>query len=126
MHDMKTWLASDEVVALSASTNWPTPESHVLWVEFNESDSIQESQTWDVSKYTIDITWHDIPIPLGTPLRLGGGPGRERSVFTADFQEVGVLRWTPPSTKGLIIATATADTGKINLEYLGPGKVNCN
>ena len=62
-------------------------------------------------------------MPPGTPLRLGGGPGKERSVFTADFREVGSLGWTP-SAYGLIVAGATSDPGKFALEYIGPGKVN--
>jgi hypothetical protein len=62
-------------------------------------------------------------MPPGTPLRLGGGPGKERSVFTADFREVGTLGWTP-SSMGLIVATSTNDLGKFSLEYLGPGNVN--
>ncbi|MBS1186618.1 MAG: ski2-like helicase [Burkholderiaceae bacterium] len=125
MRDLMAWLASDEVAALSAALDWPTPESHTLWVEFNESDSAQPPQTWDATEYTSNVTWHDIPMPPGTPLRIGGGPGRERSVLTSDFQEVGMLRWTP-STKGLIVATATANVEKFDLEYLGPGKVTGN
>jgi superfamily II DNA/RNA helicase len=125
MRGLMAWLESDEVVALSAAPDWPTPESHALWVEFNGPDGAQATQAWDATKYTSNITWHGVPMPPGTPLRLGGGPGQERSVLTADFQEVGMLRWTP-SAKGLIVATATADIGKFDLEYLGPGKVTRN
>ncbi|MCV9925977.1 hypothetical protein, partial [Acinetobacter baumannii] len=58
-----------------------------------------------------------------TPLRLGGGPGKERVVFTADFRVVGALSWTP-SSKGLIVANSTNELGKLSLEYLGPGHVD--
>lgn len=62
-------------------------------------------------------------MPPGTTLRLGGGPGKERSVFTADFREVGTIGWTP-SAQGLIVAEATGDSGKFALEHIGPGKVD--
>lgn len=125
MRGLMIWLASDEVAGLSAAPDWPTPESHALWDEFNSPDGAQATQAWSATEYTSNITWHGDPMPPGTPLRLGGGPGQERSVLTADFQEVGMLRWTP-SAKGLIVATATADIGKFDLEYLGPGEVTRN
>ncbi len=117
------WLASDGVVALSAVPDWPTPESHSLWVEFNGPGGAQATQAWAATKYTSGITWRGAPMPPGTPLRLGGGPGKERSVFTADFREVGTIDWTP-SVYGLIVADATGDSGKFALEHIGSGKVN--
>jgi superfamily II DNA/RNA helicase len=123
MSGLMAWLASDEMVALSAAPDWPTPESRPLWVEFNSPGGAQAVQPWAATKYTSDIRWHGVPMPPGTALRLGGGPGKERSVFTAEFREVGNLGWTP-SAHGLIVATATGDADKFALEYVGPGKVN--
>lgn len=122
MRGLMAWLASEDVVNLSAALDWPTPESHALWAAFNGPDGVETTQTWDATEYRSNIKWHGVPMPPGTPLRIGGGPGRECSVFTADFQEIGMLRWTP-SSKGLIVATATANAAKFDLEYLGPGKV---
>lgn len=123
MSGLMAWLASDEVVALSAAPDWPTPESHPLWVEFNGPSGAQVTQAWEATEYTSGITWRGAPMPPGTPLRLGRGPGKERSVFTADFREVGTIGWTP-SARGLIVADATGDSGKFVLEHIGPGKVN--
>ena len=123
MGGMMAWLASEEVQALSAAPNWPTPESHALWLDFHGPGGAQAVQAWAATEYTSPITWQGVPMPPGTPLRLGGGPGKERSVFTADFREVGTLGWTP-SSMGLIVATSTNDLGKFSLEYLGPGNVN--
>ena len=64
-------------------------------------------------------------MPPGTALRLGGGPGKERSVFTADFREIGRLAWKP-SSEGLVVANATGELCKFALEYVGPGAVNRN
>ena len=123
MSGLMAWLASDEVSALFAAPDWPTPASHALWGEFNGPGGVQGTQVWTATEYTSEITWHGVPMPPGTPLRLGGGPGKERSVFTADFREVGSLGWTP-SAHGQIVAGATVDSGKFALEYIGPGKVN--
>lgn len=123
MPGLMAWLASEEVQALSAAPNWPTPESHALWLDFHGPGGAQAVQAWAATEYTSPITWQGVPMPPGTPLRLGGGPGKERSVFTADFREVGTLGWTP-SSMGLIVATSTNDLGKFSLEYLGPGNVN--
>lgn len=123
MSGLMAWLASDEVSALSTAPEWPTPESHALWVEFIGPGGVQATQVWTATEYTSEITWHGVPMPPGTPLRIGGGPGRERGVFTADFREVGNLGWTP-SADGLIVARATGDLGKFALDYIGPGKVN--
>jgi hypothetical protein len=123
MSGLMGWLASDEVGALSAAPNWPTPESNPLWVDFNGPGGAQATQPWAATEYTSGITWRGAPMPPGTALRLGGGPGKERSVFTADFREVGAIGWTP-SAQGLIVAEATGDTGKFTLEHIGPGKVN--
>ena len=123
MRGLMAWLASEEVQALSAAPNWPTPESRALWLDFHGPGGAQAVQAWAATEYTSPITWQGVPMPPGTPLRLGGGPGKERSVFTADFREVGTLGWTP-SSMGLIVATSTNDLGKFSLEYLGPGNVN--
>jgi superfamily II DNA/RNA helicase len=123
MRGLMGWLASDEVAALSATPDWPTPESHPLWVDFNGPGGAQATQPWVATDYTSGITWRGAPMPPGTALRLGGGPGKERSVFTADFRDVGTISWTP-SAQGLIVAEATGDTGKFTLEHIGPGKVN--
>lgn len=123
MRGLMGWLASDEIQVLSAAPNWPTPESHALWLDFHGPGGAQAVQGWAATQYTSGIAWQGVPMPPGTPLRLGGGSGKERSVFTADFREVGTLSWTP-SSKGLIVANSINDLGKFSLEFLGPGNVD--
>lgn len=122
MTGMMAWLASDEIKALSMKQDWPTPESHQLWTDFIEGhSSVLAAETWTATSYTSLVTWHDVPMPPGTALRVGGGPGKERSVFSADFREVGVIGWTPnPFAKGVMIATANGARDKFDLEYIGP------
>lgn len=54
-------------------------------------------------------------------LHLGGGPGKKRSVFTADYKEVGILKWTPnPILAGVIVAKASGEPDKLYFDYIGP------
>ncbi len=119
---LKAWLSSDIVKVLSATIDWPTPESHALWRDFCDRGGTEAIPAWDATEYTSNIIWDGYPLPPGTPLRIGGGPGKERYVYSADFHKVGSLRWTP-TTHGVIVATASEDQGKLDLEYLGPGHV---
>jgi superfamily II DNA/RNA helicase len=115
------WLASAEVQALSSNPVWPTPESHGLWLAFIEPNIAQVQKQWSAAAYEGPVKWHGVPMPPGTALRLGAGPGKERSVLTADYQEVGTLNWVPnPKATGLTIATATGAMDKLWFEYIGP------
>jgi len=121
MAGLMAWLASEEVRALSAKPSWPTPDSHELWLDFNGPTASPAVKQWTAVEYEGPVKWHSVPMPPGIPLRLGGGPGRERSVFTADNKEVGTLTWTPnPQAVGLIVATSSGAPDKLHFEYIGP------
>lgn len=108
MSGLMAWLESDEVLALSTLPDWPTPESHQLWIEFNAPSGTHAMKAWTATAYTSPVNWHGLPMPPGMALRIGGGPGKERSVFSADYREVGTLKWIPNSAaKGVMIATAS-------------------
>lgn len=121
MTGLMAWLASDEVKSLSANPSWPTPESHQLWLDFIGPTASQAVKQWTATAYHSLVTWHSVPMPPEIPLRLGGGPGKERSVFTADYKEVGTLKWTPNSrATGIIVATSSGAPDKLDFEYIGP------
>lgn len=120
--EMMSWLAADDIQALAANPAWPTPESHHLWLEFIEPNVTQLTKPWSATNYSGPIRWHGVPMPPGTPLRFGGGPGKEHYVYTADFQEVGVLRYNfNRNAVGLTIATATGSAEIVAFQYIGPG-----
>ena len=122
MKGLMAWLSSDEIHALSAKPDWPTSESHQLWTEFVTGLSGSfAARAWSSTAYISPVTWHGVPMPPGTALRIGGGAGKEQSVYSADYREVGVIGWTPnPVAKGLMIATSNGSRGKFDLEYIGP------
>lgn len=118
---MKSWLASEKVLALGADPNWPTPDSHQLWVEFAEPHTTGQALPWTNKWYRGPVKWHGVPMPPGRPLRIGGGPGREHLIYTAEFEEVGAAIYPfNKSAVGLTIATATGETDHIRFEYIGP------
>lgn len=116
------WLASDGVQALSTLPDWPTKESHRIWTDFVSAKEVKVRKEWTSVTYDGLVSWHGAPMAPGTPLRLGGGLGKERSVFTADYREVGVLKWTPnPNAQGIFVSTASGAADKLHFDYLGPG-----
>lgn len=118
---MRTWLASAEVRALRANLNWPTLESHELWLEFTAPHGAGYTAPWSVTAYMGPVTWHGVPMPPETPLRLGGGPGKEDAIYTADFKEVGKIGYAfNHHAVGLTVAKATGAVDKILFEYVGP------
>jgi superfamily II DNA/RNA helicase len=121
MDGMTAWLTSDDIKHLSAKPDWPTSDTHAIWLEFVTPATISGMQTWKSTSYSSPVVWRGAPMAPGAALRLGGGPGRERTVFSADFTDVGSIGWNPnPAAIGLVIATATGDSDKFRLEYLGP------
>lgn len=118
---LMVWLNSEEITDLRDDPDWPTKDSHQLWLEFTTSLINQSEATWKDESYTSKVQWHGAPMPPGVPLRLGGGPGLERAVLSADFQVVGTLPWTPnPNKAGLVLATATGKADGLEFDYIGP------
>ncbi|GKS96872.1 DEAD/DEAH box helicase [Acidovorax sp. SUPP2825] len=118
---MRAWLASEEVRGRREDFAWPTPESHELWVDFTAPHGGGYIKPWSATTYTGPVTWHNVPMPPGTPLRLGGGVGKEDAIYTADFKEVGKIGYAfNRAAIGLSIATATGALNTISFEYIGP------
>lgn len=98
MRGLMAWLASEEVQALSAAPNWPTPESHALWLDFHGPGGAQAVQAWAATEYTSPITWQGVPMPPGTPLRLGGGPWPAHRARAAPRPQPPRAAWLPEPT----------------------------
>ena len=119
---MRAWLRSDEVQRLQKSPSWPTPDSHELWAEFIVPHGAGNRDPWTATNYEGQVTWHGVPVPPGTPLRIGGGiTGKEDAIYTPDFREVGKVSYAfNRGAVGLTIATGTGAADKIGFEYIGP------
>lgn len=118
---MRRWLAMPDVRARRDHFDWPTDESHELWREFTAPQGGGRLAAWDSLGYNGSVAWFGVPPPPGTALRLGGGPGEEDTVFSADFKRVGKVRYPfNREAVGLTIATANGSNDSIDIEYLGP------
>ncbi|NNA13702.1 DEAD/DEAH box helicase [Pseudomonas lundensis] len=121
MDGLKAWLGSPEILALSEKPDWPTPESHDLWLAFLRPATTESVTPWTSKTYQSPVTWIGAPLPAGVPLRLGGASGSARGVFTAEYQEVGLIGWTPnPNATGIVVATSNGTVDKLSFEYIGP------
>lgn len=118
---MRSWLELDAVQAQRQNPNWPTPDSHELWLDFMQPHTESQARPWSHKTYRGPVKWDAAPVPPGQPLLIGGGPGRENLVYTADFEKVGeVIYPFNKNAVGLTIAVSTAEPDRIHLEYIGP------
>ena len=121
MPGLMSWIASDLVRLRSENPDWPTLETHQLWIDFSKPTVNQTIKPWKAAEFACPIKWLGQPISPGVPLRFGGGAGKERRVFTADYKEVGLLTRTPNlELQGLIVATSSGAPDTVDVEYIGP------
>lgn len=55
--ELAQWLKSPQVVVLSDSLNWPTPETSVIWLEFVKNFHSKITSTWKIHESTISAIW---------------------------------------------------------------------
>lgn len=121
LQGLRTWLRSDAVREKSEDANWPTSESHKLWVDFRRPTGTVFSQAWKELSYQGKVKWIGVPMPPGAPLRIDVGSGKASGVYTADYRLVGHL--TEPvrlSKAGLLLAEASGAPDSFHIHYLGP------
>ncbi|RUP29432.1 MAG: DEAD/DEAH box helicase [Curvibacter sp.] len=118
---MRTWLRLPEIESRRDDFDWPTDDSHELWKEFTAPHGAGLLSAWKATSYTGPVKWSGIPPAPGTALRLGGGPGRERSIYTSDFNYLGeVLYNVNAAATGLTVAVSTGAADSLAFEYIGP------
>lgn len=121
--ELRQWLSSDVVAEWSALPDWPTAETKSIWLEFMVSFTPAENRTWADRRYWAAVNWLDIPPPPGVPVRvhdLGGQP----HVLSADGAPLGTVQAAlNPNRIGLLRATVAANSGRIDIVYLGPADI---
>jgi len=121
MGELRRWLRSDDVAGRLDAPEWPTAQSHGLWLQFAESLAPARRRTWRKRKHSLKVHWDDVYPDSGTPVRLLDEDGRTL-VLNADFKQLGRLA-SPVNAKRLGLALASVAEGEdyLNVEYLGPG-----
>jgi len=121
MGELRRWLRSHNVAGQLDSPEWPTAQSHGLWVQFIESLAPSRRHTWRKRTHILKVHWDDVYPDSGTPVRLFNENGRTL-VLNADFKQLG--RLDSPITAmrlGLTLASIAEDENYLNVAYLGPG-----
>lgn len=119
--ELKLWLNSDAVTALSALPDWPTAETKAMWTEFVQSFSPRDDRTWSERRYWAGVAWFGAPPPPGTPVRFYSSNGQP-TILSADGLPLGTLLANLNANwNGLVRATVSQEIGKVDVSYLGPG-----
>ena len=68
--ELREWLQSPVVAALSARPDWPTTETKAMWLDFAQQFVPRDNRTWAERNYRANAQWYGVPAPPGTPLYL--------------------------------------------------------
>lgn len=120
--EMREWLNSEAVSALSALPEWPTPETRAMWMEFVKGIMPRDNLIWEERPYWAPVSWNTVPPPAGSPVTLYHPNGQARpTVLSADGEPLGRLNARINSSRrGVLRVTVSAEEGKLDLSYLGP------
>ena len=118
--ELREWLRSPMITALSAQPDWPTTETKAMWLDFAQHFMPRDDRTWAERNYRANAQWYGIPAPPGVPLYLHHWNGRPM-LLSADGAALGVLNHPlNPDRRGLVHATASTQPGTVDVSYLGP------
>ena len=87
---MRTWVASEEVDALSEGDDWPTAETAALWRRFRESMLGERFEAWSTElwKRALDLPVGKAPPPPGVYRIEIDAALAQTWLVTPDFQRV--------------------------------------
>jgi hypothetical protein len=121
MAGLRSWLREDHVAAGLNDPNWPSPESHGLWVQFMDSMAPERRRTWTGSDHELAVLWDDHDPDIEVPVRLLDKDGKTL-VCAPDTSPLGrLVQAINPQRLGLAVATTTWDADVLHVRYLGPG-----
>jgi hypothetical protein len=124
--DMRAWMDSEAVVELGQDAEWPTPESHELWLDFTTSYVPPERSIWSTQSATFEAEWlnpENVPA-TGVAVKLVGH-GDEILVLSAKMERIGRLA-EPISmmSRGITTARVAPDNQYLDVVYHGPDDLN--
>jgi superfamily II DNA/RNA helicase len=118
--ELRQWLASKDVDARSALADWPTVETHAMWIEFLQSFKRSDNRTWADRRYWANVAWLGVAPPPGIHVQIHEFSGQAR-VLAADGAPLGTLKGSVnPERIGLARAQVSLEAGRIDISYLGP------
>lgn len=122
--ELRQWLTSEAVTAMSEQPDWPTAETKAMWTEFKQSFVPPENRTWSERRYWANVSWLGVPPPPGTPVQLHHWADYPR-VLSADGTPLGTVQAAlNPARAGLVRAQVSQDVSRIDISYLGPADLS--
>lgn len=119
--ELREWLFSELVEALSLLPDWPTREASGQWEAFRQHFGSRTQATWKEQRFWAPVTWRPgMEPPARSAVRIFEAHGA-RHVVSPDALMLGQLE-APlnPNRRGLLRATVMEEPGRVLLTYLGP------
>ena len=125
--ELNAWLSSDEILELSEETEWPTPDSHLLWTEFREGYTPPEKRIWSIKTGRFPVSWFADVVPPDAGASVSLHLANDGNVVVLSEQcypmgRVDVALAVKPS--GLFNAKVLPDAGRIGYTYYGPDDID--
>lgn len=122
-HELKAWLHSEEIVALTANTEWPTVETRNLWLEFQQGYSPASNRVW--KKWVLDcpVDWNEgvLAPEVDRSFRIHRSVDGILQVLSPSMETLGQLTGTFVEIPiGLIRGKSLGTDDVLRIEYFGP------
>ncbi len=123
---MRVWMDSEAVVELGQDAEWPTPESHEIWLDFITSYVPPERSIWSTQSATFAAEWlnpENVPA-TGVAVKLVSH-GDEILILSAKMEKIG--RLAEPlimMSRGITTARVAPDNQYLDILYHGPDDLN--
>jgi len=124
--DMRAWLASEKIAALTEAGDFPSPEAAMLWQRFREDMLGDAQEKWRARSGERDLSIHASAMPptSGVYRVEFEDPGGEAWLTTPDYRRVARFKSAVPGPRrGLFSARVEAGQRSAKIERFGPGTV---
>ena len=123
--EMRTWLDSDEVAALTDAGGWPTPETAALWTRFRTEALSGGIQKWSIERYQrlLDVPAHSAPASGLYRIVTDDGDGRTW-LSTPDYRHLAPFKKSAADLKpSLFSGQLAGESSLVDALRVGRGKV---
>ena len=123
--EMRAWLESDEITAVTDAGDWPTPDTAALWARFRTEALSGGIQKWSIERYQrlLDVPARSAPTAGLYRIVTDEGDGRTW-LSTPDYRRVAVFKKPAVDPKpSLFSGRLPGGTSLVNALRVGRGKV---
>ena len=120
----REWLQSDATSELFAQSDWPTPETSIMWRDFVREYQPTSNTIWSVTSKHLHTVWKPEYAPLpGSPVKILNHEEGVTGVLGSDGEIVGLLvaRYQLLDT-GIYYAVIADDTDYLAVDFYGSGE----